>query len=374
MLGLIKKGFNAYSSYKSFKTNRRLFVIESDDWGSLRINDKSTRDALNALSPVIANDNYSQIDNLANVEDLSHLFEALTSVKDFKGNNAILTANVCMANPNFKKIKEDKFTKFHFEPFHKTISKCHNGQAVLDLWSQGQKANIFQPQLHGREHVNALNWLNELSLGNELLLMAFEKNVFSIPINSSKGNKRQNFQAALDFAGHKGEVEFMANWIRESASMFNSYFGFNSLTFIPPAYIWPPSFAPIMREVGIKAVQGIKLHYQPSMGKEYVKKIRYNGSIKYGMTQLVRNVFFEPANQPNVDWLADAKRRITMAYAANEPVILSTHRLNFIGSLNPNNREGNVNTLKQLLNWVKENWEEVEFISSDQLYKIISTD
>ena len=33
MHGWIKKGIDAYLNYKSFKTNRQLVIIESDDWG-----------------------------------------------------------------------------------------------------------------------------------------------------------------------------------------------------------------------------------------------------------------------------------------------------------------------------------------------------
>ena len=33
MHGWIKKGIDVYLNYKSFKTNRRLVIIESDDWG-----------------------------------------------------------------------------------------------------------------------------------------------------------------------------------------------------------------------------------------------------------------------------------------------------------------------------------------------------
>ena len=81
MHGWIKKGIDAYLNYKSFKTNRQLVIIESDDWGSLRTKDKKTRDKLNEISKAVKNDRYIQLDSIANAEDLAALFEVLNSVR-----------------------------------------------------------------------------------------------------------------------------------------------------------------------------------------------------------------------------------------------------------------------------------------------------
>ena len=113
MHGWIKKGIDVYLNYKSFKTNRRLVIIESDDWGSLRTKDRSTLLRLNEISSAVSDDQFTQLDSIARADDLAALFEVLNSVKDAKGNPACITANVCTANPDFEAIKAANFEEFY---------------------------------------------------------------------------------------------------------------------------------------------------------------------------------------------------------------------------------------------------------------------
>ena len=87
---LVRKGIDTYLDYKSFFSNRQLLIIESDDWGSLRTKNKQILDKLNAISPAVKGDRFTQLDSIADADDLSALFEALSSVKDFNGNPACI--------------------------------------------------------------------------------------------------------------------------------------------------------------------------------------------------------------------------------------------------------------------------------------------
>ena len=48
----------------------------------------------------------------------------------------------------------------------------------------------------------------------------------------------------------------------------------------------------------------------------------------------------------------------------NKPAVISTHRVNYIGGLNPDNRENGLRNLDSLLNRIVQKWDDIEFISS----------
>lgn len=373
---MIKEKFqeivNLYLDQRSFKTERRLFVIESDDWGSIRMPNKKVRDSLNRQFPHIKEDKFSQFDSLADTSDLDALFSTLLEVKRQTGKTPIITANTCMANPDFPRIKDSDFTNFHYEPFYQTIQRKKAGEGILKLWSEGIQNELFHPQLHGREHINAPEWIKAIRNGDKVLKTGFNFGVMGLPLADSSGNKRKNFQAALDTTNQKVSFEYARSWLIDSAKMFEMYFGYKSDTFIAPAYIWSKALNSTFLECDIKATQGIKIQYQPS-SKSYKKKIRYTGKKEAGLVHLVRNTFFEPSNRPDIDWLSEAKKQIGARFKNNETVIFSTHRVNFIGSLHEENRTKNLKSLKELLLWVVKQYPDVEFITSDALYQRIAS-
>ena len=87
-----------------WRTPRKIVVVESDDWGSIRMPSKEILDQLEKKGFIPKNDYYNRFDSLASKKDLSNLFDILSTVKDKNGNSAILTANTIVANPDFDKI------------------------------------------------------------------------------------------------------------------------------------------------------------------------------------------------------------------------------------------------------------------------------
>ena len=63
-------------------TRRKILVIESDDWGSVRMPSKEVYDEFMRRGIPVDKDPYCRFDNLATTEDLEALFDVLTSVKD----------------------------------------------------------------------------------------------------------------------------------------------------------------------------------------------------------------------------------------------------------------------------------------------------
>jgi len=373
MRGWIKKGLDAYLDYKSFKTTHPIVVIESDDWGSLRTKDKQSRSRLNTINSRIKNDAYIQLDSIATAEDLEALFEVYDSVKDVKGNPARLTANVCTANPDFEAIEASGYTEFNYKPFTKTLEEYSSGKSLFKIWNEGEKAKIFKPQLHGREHVHALAWLAELRDGNKDLLKAFKEETWGIKYRSESEKKRPNLQASLDLYKINEERLFHKNWIKESVDLFISNFGYKPLSFIPPAYTWYNDIHKDLILNGIKTLQGIKVQTRPltNQKKKYKKILHYTGQIDKTSTIIYtnRNAFFEPHSAPNEDWVNICLTGIKNALDKNKPGIIGSHRINFVGRLNKKHRDRNLKMFKTILSQIVKDYPNVEFIDSGELAK-----
>lgn len=369
---MLKKIINQYLLLRSFSTNRKIFVIESDDWGSLRTKGVKERESLKKINPKSSKDSYIEFDTIASKEDLDALFNTLSQYKDKNGGKVKLTANVCTANPDFEKIKSDKFTQFHYEPFQDTLKKYSKSKSLFEIWKSGINDDVFCPQLHGREHLHSQMWLTELKKGNEELLKAFDLESWGIPYSATTIQRRGNLQAALDVYDVEEEEEFQSKWLKDSVELFYQAFGFYSKTFIPPAYTWHSRILKELKGLNVEAVQGIKLQYHPTNGnKKYQQKLRYTGQEEKQIKFLTRNVFFEPSLEPQKDTVDIALRGVENAFKNNKAVIMGSHRVNYIGSLTESNRDKNLKKLEQLLDEVTKRWPDVEFMSSDQLVELL---
>lgn len=86
----------------------------------------------------------------------------------------------------------------------------------------------------------------------------------------------------------------------------------------------------------------------------------------------MRNVHFEPALMPHFDLVSRCLGDIAIAFKWNKPAIISTHRLNFIGNIEKNNRTNTLLKLDQLLSAILKKYPTVEFMSSDNLGDVIA--
>ena len=93
-----------YIALRGFHTNRHLVVIESDDWGSIRMPSRDAFEKLQRMGDHPEQDAFLSNDSLESEYDLDKLYQVLNSVHDKNGRPAVVTANFAMANPDFDKI------------------------------------------------------------------------------------------------------------------------------------------------------------------------------------------------------------------------------------------------------------------------------
>jgi predicted deacetylase len=351
-----------------WKTNRKIVVIESDDWGTIRMASKVAYNTLSSKGYPIMECPYNTNDALESNDDLTALFEVLKSVKGSDGKPAILTANNIVANPDFELIKKSGFQEYYYEPFTDTLKKYPNHDKVMALYKSGIEEGLIMPQFHGREHLNVKRWMQALQNSEQAELDAFEQHVFSPKIAKSKGYVNE-YMDALNF-DDQSELEFQKKSIKEGLDLFESIWGFRSKSFIAPCYIWHSDLEQTLYENGVHYIQGLVNQFEPKneKGTSYKKKYHYQGQQnKLGQRYFIRNAFFEPTTNPNFDWTGDCLNRINMAFKHKKPAIISAHRLNFTGHLNPKNREENLKLFKGLLIKITKQWPDVQFLSTDTL-------
>lgn len=353
-------------------TERKLVVIESDDWGSIRMPDKATFNQLQKEGYTPEKDPYLKYDALASEDDLQALYDCLNSVRDSIGNPAKITANAVMANPDFAKIKEKHYSSYIYEPFTKTLKKYPEHSKSFELWKEGMQNKLFWPQYHGREHINVYQWMKSLKEGNQDLRKAFDLKMISI--SSLSTALRFGYMEGLDYFSEEERIQKEAV-LKEGMDLFEKTFGYRSTSFIANCYIWGDYAEKTLSELGVKYMQGTYKQCIPYLDKNgnhrHKFKTHYFGEKnKFGQRYVFRNAFFEPSSFPNTDKVSDCLARINIAFKCKKPAIIGSHRLNFVGFIDENNRIKNLEQLKILLKEIVKRWPDVEFVSTDQLDKI----
>lgn len=352
---------------KGWRTDRKIVVIESDDWGSIRMPNKETLKHLASSGFAVEKCKYLMNDTLESNEDLEVLFDFLEGRKK----TPIITANFLTSNPNFNRIKESNFENYFSESLEETLKGYPNHDNVKNLWLEGNEKKFFVSQLHGREHLNISQWMNDLQNGNVETLEAFNSGLFGISSNVVKV-KRKSYQEAFGLKSSNYAVDYN-EVLSEAYRDFEKLFDFKSTTFIAPNYTWGDEIEEITAKLGITHLQGISSQKIPNPDKNVIehRKNFLGQTNKYGQKYLIRNVSFEPFSNYNKDWVSNALTEIKNAFLWNKPAIISMHRVNFVGGINPDNRLNNLNLLRELLNKIDNNWPDVEFMSSSNLAKLI---
>lgn len=350
----------------------QILVIESDDWGSVRMSSKKAYLNLRDKGFKVDTCPYNRLDRLETENDMLALFDLLEGIKDYQGNPLKLTANYLMANPDFQKIEGEAFENYHYIGLEDSYEKYNGNSKVLDLARIGVENKMFTPQLHGREHLHPLMWLQALQEKDEETLAAFKEEVWGHPSSYFKNSKR-DFSSAFHVINNE-ETAFATQALFEAVAMFQKEFGYISESFIAPRYIWNRDMEECLSKVDVRYLQGKILQFQPIPNREEKLKTKYNYLGKrnsFNQIYLPRNVFFEPAQNPRFNWKEDALNRIRIAFRWKKPAIISMHRLNFMGGLEEQNRTDNLMLLGQLIQQVQNEFPEVLFMSSNELGKLI---
>jgi hypothetical protein len=368
MISKIKSNLGFFkNSLKDWSTKEMLLVIESDDWGSIRMPSKEAFDNLQEMGIKVENCPFLKYDNLESPKD----FEALKDMFDNfflrTGKRPVITANYILANPDFHKIERSLFTEYHRKFFWDFLSESND----LGFYKGGLNKIIndkyFYPQLHGLEHLNVPYWMEFLNKNSLETTVAFHNQVYGIGADITN-EKRDTFLAEFDYKEEGEFSDYHLPNIKIACNAFNEFFGYRSKSFIAANYVWSEKVEEGLSEFGVEYIQSSRTQKLPKMYLD--KRIVRNTGEKneYDQTYLVRNCIFEPSTVKNKDkHLDQCFRQIRNAFVLNKPAVISMHRLNFMGGLKIENREENLELLNKLLIKVVSKWPEVKFINTEEL-------
>ncbi len=352
-----------------WRTNKKYIILESDDWGGIRVPSKKTYDYLLKSGDIISHNPFTKYDSLASEADLSFLFEVLSKHRDYKGKNPVITANCVVANPDFKKIEASKFCSYNYELFTETLKSYPRHENSFEIWKQGMDEKVFFPQFHCREHINIARWLKSLMEKKNDAIIAFNNKMIGIGNSFSPDNKYGYMDACNYETG--SESNAINEIMKQGAMLFRNIFGYDSKSFIAPCNIWGGELEYELSRSGIQYIQGNivqKIPKQNKGTKHFGKKYHYCGQLN-GNNQiyLIRNCDFEPAMNESIDWVDSCLLDISEAFKKGKPATICTHRLNYIGFIHEGNRDRNLRMLSNLLHKIMAAWPDVEFITTIEL-------
>jgi hypothetical protein len=354
-------------SLPGWRNKRKILVIESDDWGSIRMPTKEVYNKFISNGFDISGSDYNRLDTLESNDDLNMLFEILQKHKSKTCTKPSITANCVVGNPDFQKIRQSDFQEYFYEPVTETLKRYPGRENVEALWKEGNKLGVFHPQFHAREHVNVIRWMNALRERTPEIMFTFDNET------TFSGNGDYNFMEVLDY-NSPADLLTMKESLSEGLDLFEKMFGYRSLSFIPPCYTWNSDVEEVLHKKGVRYIQGLIVQSIPTgTFGNYRRKIHFLGSRNnYGQYFLVRNAFFEPSLSKLIDPVSECLNRINIAFRWRKPAIISSHRINYVGSLDEKNRSYNLMLLDELLGRIIKLWPDVEFMTSDQLGNLIS--
>lgn len=366
------------SNIPGWRTKRHVVVIESDDWGSIRMSSIESFKRLKEAGIPVDTDHYNVNDSLESNEDLEMLFATLKKFKDSTGRYPVMTGVNVVANPDFEAIADNNFTEYVYEPYTKTCERYHGHDRVYDLWKQGIKERLFVPILHGREHLNVQFWMRALQKGDLSTMVAFKEQVTGIPRSGIGGVTVPDFQAAFDI-DTPNDLTYQKEVIKTGGELFEQLYGYKPGYFVPTNGPFNNSLEKNLLDVGVKYINTGKKQREPLGNGQYKVNTRFLGDKnQYGQIYLTRNCFFEPSANcyeypNNYDWLNYCLKEVEMAFRWHKPATISSHRVNYIGYLHPENRERGLKTLSHLLGEIIKCWPDVEFMTSVELGDLIAS-
>lgn len=360
---------------RGWKTQRKIVVFSIDDYGNVRLDSKEAK--INMIKEGARFESrFDHLDALENREDLEMLFDALSSVKDIHGHHAVFTPFALPCNIDFERINQENYKEYHYELLPQTYEKLESRhgdsyKGTWLLWKQGIHEGLLVPQFHGREHLN-LKVFNEKLQQKEPSLIRALKNRSYTAISPSE-YRTISYTAAFEFWNSEENAAFH-EIIKDGLNAFEQVYGYRSVHFNPPGGREHPVIHSTLLENGIKYLDTPWMKLEHRGNGTFKRVINHTGKRNHlDMIYEVRNVVFEPG-EPGKDWVAHALRQIEVAFRWNRPALISSHRVNFCGHIDPQNRQKGIGDLKALLKAIVTKWPDVEFMSANQVGDLISAE
>jgi hypothetical protein len=351
-----------------WRTQEKLIILNVDDYGTIRLASRRARDTLQKRIPGFAGQ-MDTFDALETRADLEALFDVLRSVQGADGIPPAFTAYALSANPDFNALRDEG--RYAPEGLPDTFACLAAEQpdayeGAWSLWQQGMAEGLIHPQFHGREHVSVPLIEAKLTRGDDDLLA-------NIEVESMAGLKPIPEMPGVGFTHSfglhdKSLLPQHREIFADGLARFAAVYGFASRTFTPPAQQLHPSLDAYVHELGVEAIDKSFFYRRPLGNGRRRPSINFlRPSTQNRVGTIVRTLSFEPTSGTKSDPVGHALAQIDTAFRWRKPAIISSHRVNYAGHINPKNREQGLAALAELLQGIVKRWPDVRFITADAL-------
>jgi hypothetical protein len=370
MLTLKEKLAKNYINARGWSTNKKYLLIESDDWGTIRMPSKEVYEILLKNNIEVDKFSFDKQDALESSDDLSYLFHVLKSVTDAKGSPAVLTAYHVMANPNFEAIEDNERKSYVYETIIDTYKRNPHTENTFEWIKKGMKKGLYVPQFHGREHIHVKRWMEAINSNSTKEQIAFENKAIIWTGSPKDPNPyKKDYFKGFDYETEQEAKEAEAIH-QDGLRLFKDIFGMESITFTAQGSVWGNHLLPMLYDEGVRLIGGQQLHPDGQGAYKTINKF-WGSKNELGQMHWRRNCLFEPARNQSFDWVGKCMAEIEIAFRWGKPAVISSHRENFMGSVFEYNRDQSLKKLQALLKAVVKKWPEIQFISSAQLAEIM---
>lgn len=302
-----------------------IVVFQSDDWGHGCVR---SRDMLAALLPEAVDPATSGWfrDARECVADVQNLADVLLRFRDRGGRPPCFTLNFIVHEPDFAAIEAQSFARYVTRP------ECDLA-VVAAVADAASSHGVFEAALHGAEHVAPGHWLRELRSGNAELRGFFDARAMPPPglIAGYPG-----LGAAYLPSPHDAQsIPKPKDRLEQALTAFARIFGYPASGFVAPNHAWDHVVEVSLSRRNVDFLQAAHVRYPDVSAIERNEWIRErsgpsgNGDLWYQ----TRNLDFEPAVHPGrVDMAIERGRLLTKR---GVPIVVNTHRVNYVGGIDP---------------------------------------
>lgn len=361
-----------YINFRGWSTKRKIIVIESDDWGAVRMPSRKVYDDFLKRGITVDKHYFAKNDCLESNEDIELLFGVLSSFKDKNGFHPVITANSVVANPDFNRIKDNNKQMYFYENIKETYKSYPAHDKVFDLWlNYGINQHLLWPQFHGREHINVSNWMRAINSNLEIEDFAFDNRVILGMKTTDALRQSYNYMAAFQYR-NDDEKLLIESITEDGLQIFKDLFGFSSKSFIASCGIQGEHLDRVLSKNGVLFHQNGHQFRPLTDGTIKADQKLWGQRNKHGQVYWRRNATFEPSKLPSFDWVDSCLAEINCAFRWGKPAVINSHRVNFSGGIFKENRDNTLRLLTLLLKRVINRWPNIEFFTSEELGSVLN--
>lgn len=331
----------------SKKLKENIVIIESDDWGSYRYYDKIKSSASFGNSPHCA------FDSLETNEDVEVLYDFFFRMRRMfsEDNYPKITLNYVLKSLDYDATLARKTAVLR--PFTEIENAKYSWDYIDNILQEGvHNQGFFEVGYHGHVHFNELRF--NAAISDKDGLLEYERLKSYDAVNQSG----RNIGDALTCNGEKQKLDIINETYKGYCRILD-IFDVKSASFIAPRYYMADDLERSLGLVGIRNFQGTMRNIYES--RQRIRKIGLNNFTQ--TYQTVRTIHFEPAYKMNMNAV---KRKVRLLSLLDVPLVISTHRLNYVGGFSEENRRRGFLELERFLLYIKDTVPNARFMTSNE--------